>query len=401
MYDPACELNVDVTHHSLGSLYQAAASEYRSFYSEFSSVLDLERVDSIFAVYDEAKRRGIFKLAEDVRMQIFGKDMHFYGVCYLWDTCVEKCVYCPAALDNRARAGYSPRMLTVEEAVLETQAIMDIGHTHVCYLAGEDLRPQALDFLIACLKEIDQLGLSEIILNISPKDDADFRTIRKAVKETSLQFRVFQESYDRVTYSMMHPKGEGRKHDFDYRLNSQCRAMQAGFDNYGLGVLFGLHRYPLEEIHRMVAHSTELIGKVGRPPARVCLPFANQPESIDVNIPYRLDCGDYGHLGNLVAYGPYEMTVELVYALAKLSLPNTCIVSSERDRPGLLEVLDRYATCTTLNANPGVGDNALYSGNAQPVHFRQASVYHRSSKDTLKRYRERGFNPIITKLFLS
>ena len=39
-------------------------------------------------------------------------------------------------------------------------------------------------------------------------------------------------------------------------------------------------------------------------------------------------------------------------------MPTINIVSSERDGPAMLRILDKYATCTTLNVHPGVGDNA-------------------------------------------
>jgi hypothetical protein len=44
----------------------------------------------------------------------------------------------------------------------------------------------------------------------------------------------------------------------------------------------------------------------------------------------------------------YERLNELLYALTRLAMPTMNIVSSERDGEAMLDILDDYATCSTL-----------------------------------------------------
>jgi len=343
--------------------------------------------------------------------------MHFYGVSYLWDKCAEYCTYCPGSVSNRLKAKkegkeYPIRELTVEQAVKDTKAIMRDGHTRICYLTGSSPNVDKFpDKIIPYLEEIiaktKNEGLEEIILNIEPQTDEGFGKIAEAVKKANkqngtnvaLQFRVFQETYDRDTYSRVHPKGgKMTKADYDFRRSSQERAFRAGFDTVGGGVLFGLHDNPLEEIENLKNHVEELKNKNIKV-SRICLPSANELKNIGVTIPHFLDRGQYDKGRNeLIKAGNYEKINELVYALSRLAMPEINLVSSERDGPAMLRVLDKYATCTTLNVHPGVGDNACIFGekeNEDETHFEQATVFPRNPKKLITELKKRGYNPII------
>jgi 2-iminoacetate synthase ThiH len=401
-YNPKTEHKEDINKPEIQAKIAEAKGLYQNFLNQYGKGLDLQNPESIKETYHKAKGIGILEKAKEIRNLIFGKDMHFYGVSYLWDACMNHCAYCPGSVPNRKKAiesgnEYPLRELSVNQAVADTISVMKDGHTHVCYLSGSSPGRERLpNKMVPYLNSFDKLGLEEIILNIEPATEAGFRIMKEAVKETPLQFRVFQETYNKETYAKMHPKGP--KADYNFRRQSQARAINAGFDNIGLGALFGLHRYPLEEIEGLREHAEELEREYGKKPARVCLPSANELTNIGVQIPYFLKRGIYTpERTELKEAGDYEKFNELVYALAKLAMPTLSIVSSERDRPAMLKILDNYTTCTTLNVHPGVGDNAnIFScnGNKQ-THFEQATTFPRDPKETITNLRSRGYNPII------
>lgn len=401
-YNPEAEYKADIRAPEVQAKIAEARSLYQTFVSQFTKELDLENPQSISIAYQKAQELGIFDRAGEIRELIFGRDMHFYGVSYLWDACMNHCKYCPGSVPNRKKAiesgnEYPLRELSVDRAVIDTLAVMEDGHTHMCYLSGSSPGRERLpDKMVPFLESFDQLGLEEIILNIEPATTEGFKKMKDAVSKTSLQFRVFQETYDRDTYAKMHPKGP--KADYDFRRQSQARALEAGIDNVGLGALFGLHRFPLEEIEGLREHAEELEREHGKKPARVCLPSANELTNIGVQIPYFLKRGTYTNgREEIIEAGDYEKFNELIYALARLAMPTINIVSSERDGPAMLRVLDRYASCTTLNVHPGVGDNANIfpcNGNKQ-THFEQATTFPRDPKKTIEEMRSRGYNPII------
>lgn len=402
-YNPHSEYNVKIEDSQIQKRLDDSRQLYQDFKSEHIRNLDFEDPSTIDVTFEKAKKEGILTEAQEIRELLFGKDMHFYGVVYLWDACVNHCSYCPGSIPNRKESikngkDYPLRELSVEQAVIETLSVMENGHTHICYLSGSAPgRKRLPDKLIPYLRAIDELGLEEVILNIEPPTDEGFDKIRDAVKNTAIQFRIFQETYDKKAYQKLHPKGP--KSDYDFRRSSQKRAIKAGFDNIGLGVLFGLHRYPLEEIENLRLHAEELENSFGKRPARICLPSANELKNIGVNIPYFIKRGSYNNgREELVKSHHYEKFDELIYALAKLAMPTISIVSSERDGPAMLRILDNYATCTTLNVHSGVGDNAnIFCTNEQKnnIHFEQTTDFPRDSKKVVDDLRKRGFNPII------
>jgi biotin synthase-like enzyme len=405
-YKAKSEYKVDLDNENVGRIIKEAKEVYLKFLGKYSKKLDFAKPKRIKAVYEIAEKMGILKKAEELRELLFGKDMHFYGVSYLWDACGNHCAYCPGSVPNRQKAikegkVYPLRELTVEQAIKDTEAVMKDGHTHMCYLTGSAPGRELLpDKMVSYIKKIDKLGLEEIILNIEPATQEGFIKMRKAVKITPLQFRVFQETYNRETYNKMHPKGD--KADYDFRRESQARAIKAGFDNVGLGALLGLHQYPIEEIESLRKHAEELENIYGKKPARVCLPSANELENIGIKIPYRLEPGQIrpkqkGEKLGKFKYGSYEMANELLYALARLAMPTINLVDSERDTPEMLEILDKYATCTTLNVHPGVGDNAKVfpCSTKSETHFEQATTFPRNPKKTIEKMKQAGYDPII------
>jgi hypothetical protein len=395
-YNPQDEYKISINSEIARRGINSAREAYRNFADEHMRVLDLRHPASIPYVFEAALGRGIFDQARDIRQMFFGKDIYFYGVSYLWDMCIEKCIYCPGSIENR-RNIYRTRQMSIDEAVDDTRAVMADGHTHICYLTGEDPHGHPTDVLAKYLEAFDELGLDEIILNIDPKTVEDFLKLRKAVKHTPLQFRVFQETYDMETYKCVHPLSTGLKPNYSFRRQSQARAIEAGFDSVGVGILFGLHRFPIEDIEGIRIHVAELKQHYGTTPARVCLPSATFLSKIGVTIPFVLEKGKYLLDGTLKQLGPYEMASELLYSLSKLALPTICLVSSERDPKGLLQRLDNYASCTTLNVHPGVGDNirCRYGIDSGELHFQQAVSFSRDPEWTLKDMTIRGFRPVI------
>jgi 2-iminoacetate synthase len=393
-YNPVQEWHVLPESQEGLALIRKCLSFYHDFSRDYRHVLNLNNKDSIELTYAAALEAGLFELAATARQTFFGRDMHFYGVTYLWDMCIESCVYCPAGLGNRHRTKYKPLALSVDQAVKDVQYVMKDGHRHICVLASEDPVRYPPKVVAEYIRAFDQLGLKEIILNVEPpKEWQDFVLWREAARHTALQFRVFQETYNRDKYTEIHPITKyGRKHNYDHRYQSQAQALAYGFDNVGLGVLFGNHALAIEEIDSLQKHAWELKEKMGRYPARICLPSAKYLATIKVDIPFSLlpSENQEQHDDNL-----YKKFSKLIYALARLAMPMISMVSSERDEENLLTELDNYATCTTLNVHPGVGDNIRFHENKQDdkLHFEQAPSFSRDPRSIITNLASRGYTP--------
>lgn len=162
-YSINLEYKVDINNPSIKKSLLESKKVYLKFYKDHIKKLDLKNPKSITIVYNEAKKRKIFDKAKDIRELIFGKDMHFYGVVYIWDACVNDCQYCPGSITNRQKAlkegrAYPLRELTVAQTVLDTKAVMKDGHKHICYLTGSAPGRERLpDKLVPYLLELDKL----------------------------------------------------------------------------------------------------------------------------------------------------------------------------------------------------------------------------------------------------
>ena len=442
-YNPKSEYHADLESESVKESVENAKRIYKEFEEEFLHKLDFSDPESIVLAYEEAERRGIFKKAEEIRSLLFGKDMHFYGVVYTSDKCANNCAYCPAALKNKEKTQaegivYPQKALTLEQIARETNAVMDDGHTHICYLEGSPSKERIDNnsyarkiarYVSGIIKETKDRGLEEIILNIEPLTEDGFRIVAEAAKEANeeaganvaLQFRVFQETYNEEVYAESHlqnESGNAPKADYWNRRNSQARALRAGFDSIGLGALYGLNKYPLEEVRGLLEHIQELRREFpDKPPARVCFPSANELQNLNTEIQFVLKTGQTrpkkeGETLGEFKYGDYEKANRLLYALARLAMPEINIVSSERDTPEMLEELDKYATCTTLGVKPGVGGNSgipldrmaskrdieaydKAKEEGKITTFSQSTVFPRNPKETIISMKESGYNPII------
>jgi len=216
------------------------------------------------------------------------------------------------------------KCLSPEETSQDVDALRKVGHQEICLLASEELwhgegkavsSTQDPDEVIKYTQiALDKPGVKEVILNMVSYSRNTFKYVLDGLKKpegVGLQHRVFQETYDREAYEKYHSRSpEGGKIDFNKRYNSQIEALKAGFDEVGIGALFGLSERPLSEIKQLQIHAREIKEKGGKEPKRCCLPLANVPEGSELEIDYKIP-----------GMANAEKITELIYALARLAMP--------------------------------------------------------------------------------
>jgi len=80
----------------------------------------------------------------------------------------------------------------------------------------------------------DKGEVRRINVNVAPLTPEEFRELEARKIGT---YQLFQETYHRGTYGRVHLGG--KKKDYDWRITAMDRAMEAGIDDVGIGVLFG------------------------------------------------------------------------------------------------------------------------------------------------------------------
>lgn len=210
----------------------------------------------------------MFATAKALKEEIYGSRLVLFAPLYISNRCSNECTYCAFRESN---AALTRRTLTQEEIAEETRILIRQGHKRVLMVAGESLPEQGFDYIIDSIATIyaTKVGPGEIRrvnVNLAPQNVERFRRLKDAGIGT---FQLFQETYHRETYAAVHLKGA--KRNYDWRTTSFDRAMEAGIDDVGIGVLFGLYDWRFEML-AMMQHIQHLEDKFGVGPHTISFP---------------------------------------------------------------------------------------------------------------------------------
>jgi len=167
--------------------------------------------------------------------QRFGKTIQIYAPLYVSNLCANRCLYCGFSAENRIER----RALTLDEAEAEAVLLQKRGFNHLLLVSGEApaLGVEYLEALALRLRD----RFAAISIEVQPLTTEGYaRLFRAGITGVA----VYQETYDRDTYGVMHPAGP--KSDYDYRLATPDRGAAAGLREVGIGFLLGLSDWRAE-----------------------------------------------------------------------------------------------------------------------------------------------------------
>lgn len=225
-------------------------------------------------VWDE-----IFKLANKIKNDYYGNRIVLFAPLYLSNYCINGCTYCPYHAKNKT---IPRKKLTQEEIKKETIALMDMGHKRLALEMGEEDRINTMDYLLESIKTIYSIkhengSIRRVNVNIAATTVENYRKLKEAGIGTYI---LFQETYNKENYEILHPTGP--KHNYDYHTEAMDRAMEGGIDDVGVGVLFGLETYDYEIVGLMM-HKEHLEEKFGFGPHTISVPRICPADDIDTN----------------------------------------------------------------------------------------------------------------------
>jgi 2-iminoacetate synthase len=230
--------------------------------------LSMDEVSRLSFVESPELLQEIFSAAKQIKEEIYGSRLVLFAPLYVSNRCANECTYCAFRATNTS---LKRRTLTQEEIAEETRILIRQGHKRVLIVSGEALPPQGFQYLIDSIATVynTKIGPGEIRrvnVNLAPQTTDRFRQLKEADIGT---FQLFQETYHRPTYAEVHLKGT--KRDYDWRATAFDRAMDAGIDDVGMGVLFGLYDWRFEML-AMMQHFRHLEQKYGVGPHTISFP---------------------------------------------------------------------------------------------------------------------------------
>lgn len=225
----------------------------------------------------EDVNQEMFHLAKEIKNKFYGNRIVMFAPLYLSNYCVNGCVYCPYHLKNKHIAR---KKLSQEEIKNEVIALQDMGHKRLALEAGEDPVNNPLDYILESIKTIYSIkhkngAIRRVNVNIAATSVEDYRKLKDAGIGTYI---LFQETYHKENYESLHPTGP--KHNYAYHTEAMDRAMEAGIDDVGLGVLFGLNLYRYDFVG-LLMHAEHLEAALGVGPHTISVPRIRPADDIN------------------------------------------------------------------------------------------------------------------------
>ena len=285
--------------------------------------LDLEEVATLLQIDDPELTEALFAAARDVKRTIYGNRLVLFAPMYITNECGNSCEYCGFNVKNKELVR---RTLTSEEIRSDVAVLEDQGHKRLLLVYGEHPKLNA-DWIAETIQTVydtvsEKSGeIRRANVNCAPLSVEGFRKLHDVGIGT---YQCFQETYHQKTYAAVHTGGV--KRDYLYRLHAMHRAMEAGIDDVGMGVLFGLYDYKFE-ILALLTHAQELEKSCGVGPHTISFPRLEPALNADMayNPPFPID----------------DMTFKRIVAILRLAVPYTGLILSTRESAALRrELLD-------------------------------------------------------------
>ncbi len=305
--------------------------------AETAALLNVDDL-SLLAEMEEA--------AAKVKKRVYDNRIVTFAPLYLGNYCVNNCVYCGFRCSNKT---IKRNRLNLEQVRTETEVLAGkIGHKRLIVVYGE--HPQTdVDYIADTMRMIYDVKVKtrkgvgkirRINVNAAPMSIEELHLLKEVGLGT---FQVFQETYRRDMYEQLHPQNT-IKGNYLWRLYSMHRAMEAGIDDVGLGVLFGLYDWKFE-VMALLLHAIELEKKFGIGPHTISFPRLEPAENTPfVEKPkYKVNDADFRKLVTVI----------------RLAVPYTGMILTARENAKIRrEILPLGCTQTDASSNIGIGGYA-------------------------------------------
>jgi len=357
------EENKNVSNSIIQEVLNKAKNKRGLSHKEIAILLNIE---------DEGQLQQLLEIAGEIKNEIYGNRVVMFAPLYVSNYCVNNCKYCGYKRDN----SFPRKKLTMEEVRKEVQLLEKMGHKRLALEAGEDPKNCTIDYIIECIKTIystqkDNGEIRRVNVNVAATSVEEYKKLHEAEIGTYI---LFQETYHKPTYNDMHPKS--LKGDYEYHLTAFDRAMEAGIDDVGGGVLFGLADYKFEVLALML-HNEHLESKYNVGFHTISVPRLKKATGMSLE--------EYPNLID-------DKTFKKIVAVIRLAVPFTGIILSTRESSEMRNELLKYGisqvsagSCTDVG---GYSDQE--EGKMKPQFYLED---HRTPKDVLKDLMENGYIP--------
>lgn len=253
----------------------------------------------------------MLKAAKQIKQDIYGSRLVLFAPLYVSNFCVNDCEYCSFHRRNPA----ARKKLTLEEVKEQVEILLDRGYKRLLLEFGEDFNNNPIDYVVEVIKTIYKTkkgrgDIRRVNINIAATSVDDYKKLKAAGIGT---YQLFQETYHRPTYESLH---NGPKADYERQITAMDRALQAGLDDVGIGVLFGLYDYKFEVLG-LLAHAQYLDKHYKVGPHTISVPRFCSAATVNYQPEYKVSDDDFLK----------------IIAVLRLAVPYTGMIISTRESP--------------------------------------------------------------------
>ncbi len=317
--DTHVDINDERIFAALEKAQRPSATQVREILDHAAQMkgLEYEEIAALMQISDPELLGDLFATARRVKDEIYGKRLVLFAPLYISNLCKNECLYCAFRATNKA---VKRRALTQEEIAREVKILVEQGHKRVLLVAGEAYPQEGFSYVLKSIETVynTRSGNGEIRrvnVNVAPLSLDEFKELKAAQIGT---YQIFQETYHKPTYARVHVSG--KKRDYQWRISSLDRAMAAGIDDLGIGVLFGLYDWRYE-ILALMEHIAHLENKFGIGPHTISVP--------------RLEPAIGSDIAEHPPYPVSDIDFRKIVAILRLAVPYTGIIMSTRETPNI------------------------------------------------------------------
>ncbi|MTI82554.1 MAG: [FeFe] hydrogenase H-cluster radical SAM maturase HydG [Firmicutes bacterium] len=340
--------------------------------------LTMEETAALLHTSDPEILALLYQKASEIKNKIYGRRVVLFAPLYLSNHCINSCTYCGYQKTNELER----RKLSMPEIREEVVILESMGHKRLALETGEHPKQCPIEYVLDAIKNIYEVkqengSIRRVNVNIAATTVEEYRLLKEAGIGTYI---LFQETYHRETYAKKHLAGP--KKDYNWHTTAMDRAMEAGIDDVGIGVLFGLHDYKFEVIS-MLMHALHLEEKFGVGPHTISVPRLRPAAGMDIKqYPYMISDDEF----------------KKIVAIIRLAVPYTGLIMSTREKP---ETRDRLlsigvsqfsaGSCTGVGGYKREQDTTNYNCKDNTAQFEVED--HRSPDEVLRSICLSGYLP--------
>ena len=195
---------------------------------------EFSKKEIIDILNDESQNEWLFALADKIRKENVGDEVHLRGLIEFSNICKCQCKYCGLRSQNKNLDRY--RILP-DEIILYAKKAVDMGYKTIVLQSGED-EFYTKDTMCNIINKIKEMDVA-LTLSIGEKSYEEYKAFKDAGAD---RYLIRIETTDKNLYKKMHPNM-----DFDNRLRCLKDLKKLGYE-VGTGCLVGLPEQTVESL---------------------------------------------------------------------------------------------------------------------------------------------------------